>query len=155
MAEGAQWPIWVKLADLMRVQAQATPEEEEVSLWADKFQEDLLRQGLVWPSSESTQAVSLVPKDIKTRQATRDAWSKVQLEGILASIQEQILVLEDETSSSTSGLATETIFVLFAFRKKIIDLPGGQFNDPSSRGNLFCLSKQQLYRLILRPLKGF
>ena len=118
MAEGSQWPIWVKLADLMRVQAQANPEEEEVSLWADKFQEDLLRQGLVWPSSESTQAVSLVPKDIKTRQATRDAWSKAQLEGILASIQEQILVLEDESSSSTSGLATETIFVLFAFREK-------------------------------------
>ena len=118
MAEGSQWPIWVKLADLMRVQAQANPEEEEVSLWADKFQEDLLRQGLVWPSPESTQAVSLVPKDIKTRQATRDAWSKDQLEGILASIQEQILVLEDETSSSTSGLATETIFILFAFRKK-------------------------------------
>ena len=118
MAEGAQWPIWVKLADLMRVQAQATPEEEEVSLWADKFQEDLLRQGLVWPSSESTQAVSLVPKDIKTRQATRDAWSKVQLEGILASIQEQILVLEDETSSSTSGLATKPIFILFASREK-------------------------------------
>ena len=117
MAEGAQWPIWVKLADLMRVQAQATPEEEEVSLWADKFQEDLLRQGLVWPSSESTQAVSLVPKDIKTRQATRDAWSKVQLEGILASIQEQILVLEDETSSSTSGLATKRFFILFAFMK--------------------------------------
>ena len=118
MAEGSQWPIWVKLADLMRVQAQATPEEEEVSLWADKFQEDLLRQGLVWPSSESTQAVSLVPKDVKTRHATRDTWSKAQLEGILASIQEQILVLEDETSSSTSGLATETIFILFAFRKK-------------------------------------
>ena len=117
MAEGSQWPIWVKLADLMRVQGQANPEEEEVSLWADKFQEELLRQGLVWPSSESTQAVSLVPKDIKTRQATRDAWSKDQLEGILASIQEQILVLEDETSSSTSGLATKRFFILFAFMK--------------------------------------
>ena len=118
MAEGSQWPIWVKLADLMRVQAQANPEEVEVSFWADKFQEDLLRQGLVWPSSESTQAVSLVPKDIKTRQATRDAWSKDQLGGILASIQEQILVLEDETGISTSGLATKPIFILFAFREK-------------------------------------
>ena len=69
MAEGSQWSNWIKLADLMRVQTQTPPEEEDVSLWADKFQEDLLRQGLVWPSSESTQAVSLVPKDIKTRQA--------------------------------------------------------------------------------------
>ena len=34
--------------------------------------------------------------------------------------------------SDMSGLATNSIFFCFLFVKKIIDLPGGQINDPSS-----------------------
>ena len=35
-------------------------------------------------------------------------------------------------TSTGSGLATNTIFFLFPFLYKIIDLPGGHINDPSS-----------------------
>ena len=36
-----------------------------------------------------------------------------------------------------SGLDTNSIFLLFPFGKKIIDLPGGQINDPLVWGNIF------------------
>ena len=42
--------------------------------------------------------------------------------------------------------------------EKIINLPGGQINDPKSmnRGNtIFFRSSQQLPRLCLGPMKGF
>ena len=42
-------------------------------------------------------------------------------------------------TSTGSGLATNTIFFLFPFLYKIIDLPGGHINDPSSRRHYYSL----------------
>ena len=45
---------------------------------------------------------------------------------------EHLQHLYEQASNGNSGLATTSIFFCFLFVKKIIDLPGGQINDPSS-----------------------
>ena len=39
--------------------------------------------------------------------------------------------------------------------KKIIDMPGGQINDPLSGVTIICSSSLQLHRVRSGPLKGF
>ena len=48
-----------------------------------------------------------------------------------------------------------TQFYSVSFSCKIIDLPGGQINDPLSGKNFLSSASQQLPCLCLRPLKGF
>ena len=60
---------------------------------------------------------------------------------------------QDAVIASRSGHKLN--FFLFPFCKKIIDLPGGQINDPSSGNTILCSSYQQLPCLRLGPLKGF
>ena len=47
------------------------------------------------------------------------------------------------------------IFSLFPFCEKIIDLLGGQINDPCLENAILIRSSQQLPCLSLEPLKGF
>ena len=60
----------------------------------------------------------------------------------------------DHSSADIAGLATN-IFSVLLFVKKIIDLPGGQINDPHRGHSILFRSSKQLPRLRLRPSKGF
>ena len=52
------------------------------------------------------------------------------------------------------GLATYSIFFCFLFVKKIIDLPGGQINDPLSGKTLFSVVPEATHEPETRELLG-
>ena len=60
-----------------------------------------------------------------------------------------------EKQEAVNKVWSLTQFFSVSFLLKIIDLPGGQINDPLSGKHFLFRSSQQLPRLRLRPLKGF
>ena len=79
-----------------------------------------------------------LPKAANSISEFQELWSESVLSQVEAVQDEKRLfkqarkeVERSADAGLASGLDTNSIFLLFPFGKKIIDLPGGQINDPS------------------------
>ena len=85
-------------------------------------------------SNQDLEEPSLPPMNPTTADVQKSLEEKMKQER-----REFEMALNQKLKMAPSGLFTHSIFFQFAFCKKIIDLPGGQINDPSLGGKHYSL----------------